>query len=139
MWATVILVWVACSAGSVSAETTSLDVDWKFGPELYFWGASIGGESADGSDVDVDLDDILYNLKLAVMGTAAVSKGEWSLAADLIYLDAEADGPIAPGVNANVKVTNWDITPVAGYNVVNTDRGRLDIVGGSPLSQPQSG
>ncbi len=131
IWVAVILVWVACPVGSVSADTTSLDGDWKFGLELYFWGASIGGASADGSDVDVDLDDILDNLEFAVMGTASMSKGKWSLAADLIYLDEEADGSIAPGVNANVEVTNWVITPVVGYNVLDTDRGRLDIVGGA--------
>lgn len=131
MWATVILVWIACSVSSVSGEMSTTDDGWKFGLELYFWGASIGGASADGSDVDVDLDDILDNLELAVMGTAAMSKGKWSLAADLIYLNAEADGPIAPGLNADVEVTNWVITPVVGYNVVDTGRGRLDIVGGA--------
>ena len=32
-----------------------MEDEWKFGAELYFWGASIGGQSADGSDIDVDV------------------------------------------------------------------------------------
>ena len=48
-----------------------------------------------------------------------------------IYLDAEDSGTIAPGLNANVELTNWIITPLVGYNLVDTGKSRLDIVGGA--------
>lgn len=126
-----ILILVVCSAGIVSAEESALDDGWKFGAELYFWGASIGGKSASGSDVDIDLDDILDSLELAFMGAVWAHKGKWSLVADVIYLDAEDSDPIAPGLNADVELTNWVITPLVGYNLVDTGKSRLDIVGGA--------
>jgi hypothetical protein len=126
-----ILILILCSAGSVSPEESISDEDWKFAAELYFWGASIGGKSASGSDVDIDLDDILDSLEFAFMGSAGVRKGKWSLGADLIYLNAENSAAIAPGVNANVELTNWVITPLVGYNLVDTGKSRFDIVGGA--------
>jgi hypothetical protein len=131
IWVAAVLVWIVCSAGIVSAQESANDDSWKFGGELYFWGASIGGKSASGSDIDIELDDILDSLEFAFMGAVGVSKGKWSLAADLIYLNAEDSAAIAPGVSANVELTNWVITPLVGYNIVNTGKSRLDIVGGA--------
>jgi len=128
---TVSLLLFVCSAVNVSAAEVSVEEEWKFGAELYFWGASIGGQSAAGSDIDLDLSDILDSVELAFMGTAVMSKGKWSLAADVIYLNAEDGDTIAPGLNANVELTNWIITPLVGYNIVDTGRGRLDIIGGA--------
>lgn len=131
IWIAAILVWVFCSAGILYAEESARDDGWKFGAELYFWGASIGGKSASGSDVDIDFDDILDSLEFAFMGAAGVSKGKWSLAADVIYLNAESSAAIAPGLDANAELTNWIVTPLIGYNLVETGRSRLDIVGGA--------
>ena len=41
--------------------------------------------------IDIDLDDILDNLNLTVMGIVGANKAKWSFATDLIYLDIEAD------------------------------------------------
>ncbi|MBW1789784.1 MAG: hypothetical protein JRK53_24735, partial [Deltaproteobacteria bacterium] len=111
-------------------EATQAD-DWQFAIELYLWGASIGGRSASGSDIDIQLDDISDSLEFAFMGAAGVRKGKWSLAADVMYLNAETSAAIAPGLNANVELTNWIITPVVGYNLVDTRKSRLDILGGA--------
>ena len=62
----------------MAEEKTNNKKEWEFDAEIYFWGASIGGKSASGSDIDVEIDDILDNLKFAVMGVAAVRKGKWS-------------------------------------------------------------
>jgi hypothetical protein len=130
-WVAAILVWVVCLAGAVSAEESAHDDGWQFAAELYFWGASIGGKSASGSDIDIELDDILDSLEFAFMGAAGVRKGKWSLAVDLIYLDAEDSDAIAPGLNASLELTNWVITPLVGYNLVDTEGIRLDILGGA--------
>ena len=131
IWVVSILVLFLCSAGTLSAEESTNDNSWKFFGELYFWGASIGGKSAAGSPIDIELDDILDSLEFAFMGAGGVSKGKWSLAADVIYLNAENSAAIAPGVNANVELTNWIITPVVGYNLFDTGKGSLDILGGA--------
>jgi hypothetical protein len=130
-WIAAILVCIVCSAGSVSAAESAGDDGWKFGAELYFWGASIGGKSSSGSNIDIELDDILDSLEFAFMGAFGARKGKWSLAADVIYLDAEDSGAIAPGLNAGVELTNWVVTPLVGYNIVDTGKSRLDIVGGA--------
>jgi hypothetical protein len=131
IWVAAILVWIVCSAGIASAQDAAGDASWKFFGELYFWGASVDGKSATGSDVDLDFDDIISDVNFAFMGAAGVSKGKWSLAADLIYVNVEDSGDIAPGVSANVELTNWIITPLVGYNIVNTGKSRLDVVGGA--------
>ena len=48
-----------------------------------------------------------------------------------MYLDAEDSAAIAPGLNASVELTNWIITPLVGYNLVDTGKSRLDILGGA--------
>ena len=127
-WITAIFIWLVCSAVNATAAESTTDEEWKFGAELYFWSASIGGTSSSGSDIDVG--DILSSVEFAFMGTVGASKGKWSLAADVIYLNAEDGDTIAPGLKANVELTNWVITPVVGYNLVDTGRSRLDILGG---------
>jgi hypothetical protein len=125
-----ILIFFVCSAVTVSAEEYAQDDGWKFSLELYFWGASIGGKSASGSDVDVEIDDILDSLELAFMGLGELRKGKWSLATDLIYLNLEDGAAIAPGLNANLELSGWVVTPFIGYNLMDTERLNLDILGG---------
>lgn len=127
----VILIWIICSAGTLFAGESTGDDGWDFYGELYFWGASVGGESATGSDIDLDFGDIISDVNFAFMGSAGASKGKWSLGADLIYLNIDDSGEIAPGVSANVELTNWVITPLVGYNIANTGKSRLDVVGGA--------
>ena len=91
----------------MAEEKTNNKKEWEFDAEIYFWGASIGGKSASGSDIDVEIDDILDNLKFAVMGVAAVRKGKWSLNTDLIYLDISDSATLAPGVCANLELFGW--------------------------------
>ena len=130
-WITAIFIWIVCSAVNVSAAESTTDEEWIFGAELYFWGASIGGQSSTGSDIDVDVGDILSSVEFAFMGTVGARKGKWSLAADVIYLNAEDGDTIAPGLKADVELTNWVVTPVVGYNLVDTGKSRLDILGGA--------
>lgn len=131
VWIVWVLIMAFCWSGSGFADESTMNDEWKFGGELYFWGASIGGETATGSDIDTDLDDILDSLEFAFMGSAGVRKGKWSLFADVIYLNVEDSGSIAPGVDASVELTNWVVTPVAAYNVVETEKGSLSILGGA--------
>ncbi len=34
---------------------------WEFGAEIYFWGASMGGTTTAGDDIDIPFSDILDN------------------------------------------------------------------------------
>jgi hypothetical protein len=125
------LILALCFYGTVSAEEPATEKTWDFEAELYFWGASIGGKSADGSNIDVEIDEILDSLEFAVMGMAGVRRGKWSFAADVMYLDMKDSGAVAPGVDATVEMTGWVVTPFVGYTLVDTERIALDILGGA--------
>lgn len=115
----------------LAAEETAQDEAWKFGAAIYLWGASIGGDSASGSDIDIDFDDLFKNLKMAFMGAGEARKGKWSFMLDAIYLDVEDDDKVAPGVKADVELFGWIVTPSVGYNLYETEKGRLDVLGGA--------
>ena len=126
-----LFVLVAGAPVNVAAQEPTQSDDWQFAIGLYFWGSSIGGKSASGSPIDIELDDILDSLEFAFMGAAGVRKGKWLLAADVMYLDVENSADIAPGVTAKAELTNWIVTPVVGYNIIDAERGNLDILGGA--------
>ena len=131
MGVTSILILLVCSVCTVSAEEAAPEKVWEFGVELYLWGASMGGKSASGSDIDVEFDDILDSLELAFMGLAEVRRGKWSLATDVIYLNLEDSTSVAPGSEANLELSGWVVTPFLGYNLLDTRRINLDILGGA--------
>lgn len=131
MWVAGIIIGAICSASSVSAGEPAADDGWKFAAEFYLWGAAVSATSALGSDVGAKLDDILEARRLAYMGAVGVNKGRWTLAADMTYLKVDGSSEIAPSLNASAKVTSWIITPLVGYNLVDTQKGRLDLLGGA--------
>lgn len=126
-----ILIFTFGSVISAAAQGTAADNEWQFAAELYFWGASIGGGTATGAEIDIALDDILDSLEFALMGAVGVRKGRWSLVADAIYLNAQDSGTIAPGLDASVELTNWVVTPFLAYSLLSTEKGSLDILGGA--------
>jgi hypothetical protein len=72
-----VFVVITAAPGVVSAQEAAKETDWKFGAEVYLWGASIGGKTASGSDVEVDFDDLLKDLKMGFMGAFGAQKRGW--------------------------------------------------------------
>ena len=113
------------------------DDDWHLTGELYLWGASIGGTTRPGGDVNVGLDDLLDNLDVAFMGGLEARKSRWLLIGDLTYLDVSAgqSGSLTDlalvTFTADVDVEGWVVNLLAGYSMVNTDTGSADIVFGA--------
>ena len=106
---------------------------WQFAAEVYLWGASIGGETATGSDLDIDFDDIIDGLNMALMGTVGVKKDRLGFMMDTIYLDTSDNNNLNTrigGVNANVDLSSWIITPMVGYEVVQADQFSLNVIAG---------
>ena len=121
---------------TVSAEENSSE-NWKWGAELYFWGASLGGNTTSGSDIDIGIGTIIDDLKMGAMGTIGARKGDWAVFADLIYLDvgdsknATANiGPISLPVSASVDLKGFISTAGVGYRVYEQSGTSLDITGG---------
>jgi len=128
----------------VTAATTSDVEEWEYGAMIYLWGAGLDAKTQTGGDIDISFSDIVNGLDMAFMGTFEARKGKWSLLADGVYLDISQDGggsetiPVLEGaveinrsVDADIKMKASIATFGAGYNVVDTKRGKLDIVGGT--------
>jgi len=116
---------------SISIPLEAQEENWQFTAELYLWYASMGGTATPGSDVDIGADDLIDALDMGFMGTLGVRKGKWSFMADVIYLDVGDDTDVAPGVNLDVGLKGWIVTPIVGYNVLDTDKAIIDVVAGA--------
>lgn len=108
--------------------------DWQFMAELYLWYASIGGEAAAGADVDIGADDLIDDLNLAFMGNIGMKKNRWGFMVDAIYLNASDNQNISSpigGINTDVELSSWIVTPMVGYEAVASDQFSLNIVAGA--------
>lgn len=132
------IVLLLAGVASAAAAESSAENDWKFGAEIYLWGAAINATTATGGDVKISFNDILRNLDMALMGTVGARKGKWLLAADVIYMNVSQDNvgsiPLPGGGGAstftNVGMKGWIVTPLVGYNLIDTDKGTIDAVAG---------
>ncbi len=131
MSVSVILFWFTCSPAQVSAAESTAGKNWEFAAQLYFWGASVGATTRSGRDIDIGIGDIIDNLDFALMGSVEAKKNRWLLAADMIYLDAGKDFDSAHVIKATADITSWIVTPMIGYNLVDTGKVSLDIIGGA--------
>jgi hypothetical protein len=122
-----------------SAEETAQTDQWEFDAAIYLWGASIGGKTGSGSDLDISFDDLLSNLEMAFMGAVGARKGKWSLMLDAIYMDVKGtgsvtipiDGLLDINANGSLELTAWVLTPSVGYNLFQTERIYLDVLAGA--------
>ena len=124
-----------------AAESTA-GSDWKFTTDIYLYGAGVGGETKSGGDVDIGFDTLIKDLKMGFMGGFGARKGKWSLMADVIYLDVSQDnsgqltlpGSINVATSSTVELKGWIVTPYVGYNLIDAEKGSLDVIGGRGIS-----
>ncbi len=136
-----VLLLIALAAsfyGIAAAEETAQSEKWEFDAAIYLWGASIGGKTGTGGDIDISFDDLLSNLEMAFMGAVGVRKGKWSLMLDAIYMDVKGTGSVTIPVdellldiNGSLELTAWVFTPSVGYNLFKTERIYLDVLAGA--------
>lgn len=123
------------------AEDSGENDGWQFAGALYGWGAGIDGKTRGGTEVSVDFDDLFDSLEMGFMGAFEARKGKWSLLADVIYLDLEADKtadvtlPIGPGIgvttNTNANLKGWVLQFGGSYNLLTKGKSRLDLLVGA--------
>lgn len=108
--------------------------EWNFSGGIYLWGTAIGGETSNGSEIDITFSDLIKNLDMAFMGNLEARRGKWLVAADLFYADISASGahgfatPNAGdvGVGGSVRTELTIFTPTVGYNLIDSKTGTLD-------------
>jgi hypothetical protein len=126
-----VLLMITGPTGGAYAQEAEKAAGWQFGAEIFLWGASVGGKNASGSDLDVDFEDLLEDLKLGFMGAVGAQKDKWTLLADVIYLDVSDDTTVLPGIKLEGELTGWIITPIVAYKLVDLDRMKLNVLGGA--------
>jgi len=142
------------SSASVPAAMASDDPDnVSFTLQSYMWLPTIEGElkyttrpngSSGSPEIEVDADDLLENLDMAVLLTAEARKGKWSFVADFTYLDVSSSQSAVKGVNfgGNLVTTTLNIetevetkgfctTFVGGYRVIDGQWLKTDLVAGA--------
>ena len=128
---------ILLTTGNVAFAQDSQSTGWEFGGELYFWGASLGGSTTSGSDIDLGIGDIIDGLKFGAMGALAAHKGAWTVFGDMIYLDVGDSGsatvPIGPDlvvVKASMDLKGFISTAGVGYRFYDRGNTSLDVTGG---------
>ena len=134
---------VTVSPIHAAVDDSSAGDDWQYAASVYLWGAGLTGETATGGEVDIGVDSLISNIHMAFMGTVEARKSEWSMLADVVYLNVGDDGagrvPVTTQsgatlplkVDVGVKVKGWVVSLVGGYNVLNTKRLSVDVIAGA--------
>ena len=142
--AAAILLLLFCFVNNAVAQEAD---KWQSEITIYGWLPSIDGElkyniPGSGDSASVDASDILDDLNFVFMGTYVGSYNKWSIEADIIYMDVSGSnsttvnvgpgsGPGVPvSVSAGLGLKTWVVTGVVGYDVVQTDKARLAVIGG---------
>lgn len=139
---------VLAAAGSASAQSNDR---WAFTGTIYGFFPSIGGKTtfpppAGGSEVTVDADDILDDLKFVFMGSFEARKGRWGGFTDLIYMDlgnsksgtrdfALGGNQIPADVQANASydLKGWAWTLAGTYLAIATPEHTMQVLGGARM------
>ena len=128
---------------SVLSEDSYTGDDWQYAASLYLWAAGIKGETATGEEVDISFDTLISNLNMAVMGNFEARRSEWSVLADVVYLNVGDDGdgrvPVTTRsgvtlpvkIDAGVKIKGWVLSLLGGYNVQDTEQASVDLIAGA--------
>ena len=124
--------------GSLMAQDKNKTDQWQFVIEPYLWTPGIDGSTSNGADFSVDMGDVLSDLQFAFMGVVGVKKGKWSFMVDTFYADLKDTKDSSVTVfnstvafQTEVQVKTWIVTPVIGYNLIDCEKGKLDIIAGA--------
>jgi hypothetical protein len=131
---------VATPATASASDSYSGD-DWEYSLDLYMWMSGMKGSTNSGVDFEVDFDTLLKNLKMTFMGALEARNGKYSLFADIIYLNVGGsksatvvgDGPFGfyRDRKVGIGLKSWIVTLGGGYNLIDTQQHRLDIIAGA--------
>ena len=127
-----------CLLSSVLLSSTVLYAnesgEWEHDISIYGWLPTLDGtlkfkvpgepdESADSNAID--------SLDTVFMGSYEARKNEWSFLVDLIYLKMSGDTQgLNPNVNLDLELTAEMYGFYAGYNILNENNMRVDVIGG---------
>jgi hypothetical protein len=122
---------------------------WRFEAALNLYLPDISGRTSfphEGTDVSVDVETILKNLKMTFMGSFEASKGQWGLFTDVLYLDVGDSQsrfrelgigglPLPAGAEAAVSydMKGWVWTLGGVWHVASSPAATFDVLAGARL------
>ena len=119
---------------------------WETEIAIYGWFSRLDGDikipgsPGSGTDFYVDASDIIENLSMVFMGGVESKYNKWSILLDVVYMDvgdsvnktfnlaSQANIPV--NGNLDLDLSSWVVHSSVGYEVVNTDRITLSVIGG---------
>ena len=124
-----------CSSPTFAADSGS---DWEFGGEIYIWGAAMTATTPGGNDSELPFYKILDDLQMTFMGAGGARNDKWSILTDIIYLDVKDKvnqdrtfpGGSEAEITGDIRLKSWIVTPTVGYAIHNSDKARVEILGG---------
>ena len=131
---------VALAALLHTANAAADTGGWGADLEIYGWLPNNEIELENGRQFEITRDDILSDLDIFAMAAGRISKGRWSVAADLVYGDLSNqsfDSPLIPGVATFTEggIEALFVTPNVGYRVVDTGQQRIELYAGARYSK----
>ncbi len=121
------------------AHSASGGDTWKFQVAPYIWLAGQNGKVATipplpPADIDIDFyDDILGNIKGALMLVGEARKGSYGIVADVAYIDIELEnstpGPFFTLLTSRTQ--SWIVSVAGLYRLIENQESFLDFIGGA--------
>jgi hypothetical protein len=133
---TAMLLALVVPAGAADSRDAG---EWAFDAGIYAWGPSMEVTPDGGDSIKMSFSDLLDNLDMTFMGVFGARKDKWSLLGDVIYMklsdsvSGERELPEIGTVTGKVdaEMESWIVTAAGGYNLVNTDKYSMDLLGGA--------
>lgn len=118
---------------SLCFTINAVAADWQNEITVYGWFSDISGTLYDGTEYTYEAEDIIDDLEMILMTTYEGRIGKWSFIGDLVYMDVsnQANTTVPAGqATVDLDLSSWVISTAVGYDLVQSDKGRLAVVGG---------
>ena len=73
------------------ADAPAAGEEWQYAVSLYMFAPGTKGTTAAGADIDVGFDTLLDNLNMTFMGAFEARRDQWSILAEVLYLNVGAN------------------------------------------------
>jgi len=110
--------------------------DWEYSADIYLWAPKMTAVTPGGREATLPFYKILDDLQMAFMGHTKAQKDKWSLSLDVIYVSLDQKlnrdlSYVGLPLDGNVSLKSWIVTPVAGYAIHDSEKARIEIIGGA--------
>jgi hypothetical protein len=126
------------ASGPPQEDTTGADNAWHFAWNGYFWLAGVHGTAtgAGGNSLSFRASpgDLLSNSRFGIMGALEARRNRIVTSLDVLWIRLEDDKALpineVGATSANMKATEFLLTPKIGFRLINEERIKIDALAG---------